>query len=59
MGKLRILHLCTDEKFIDRAINIFELAYPKQNFLCVYDKGLPVTHIKKDIDFYVGKRESF
>lgn len=58
MSEIKILHLCTDEKFIDRAINVFELAYPKQNILCVYNKGEDIIHIKKKVDFKAGFKES-
>ncbi|WP_099064131.1 TDP-N-acetylfucosamine:lipid II N-acetylfucosaminyltransferase [Serratia sp. BW106] len=58
MKKIKILHLCTDEKFIDRAINIFEMAYPEQNTLCVYSKGKKISHIKREVDFKVGIKES-
>lgn len=58
MKKLKILHLCTDEKFIDRAINIFELVYPKQNIVCVYNRGGGISHIKRNVDFMVGVKES-
>nr|WP_315298352.1 TDP-N-acetylfucosamine:lipid II N-acetylfucosaminyltransferase [Raoultella terrigena] len=59
MRKLKILHLCTDEKFIDRAINLFEKAYPEQNLLCVYNKGRDIVHIKREVDFIVKRKESF
>ncbi|MGZ9874647.1 TDP-N-acetylfucosamine:lipid II N-acetylfucosaminyltransferase [Raoultella ornithinolytica] len=59
MRKLKILHLCTDEKFIDRAINLFETAYPEQNLLCVYNKGRDIVHIKRKVDFIIKRKESF
>lgn len=58
MEKINILHLCTDEKFIDRAVNIFEIAFPEQNSLCVYNKGKPIVHIKRPVDICVGAKES-
>ncbi|AYM89676.1 hypothetical protein D9980_03270 [Serratia sp. 3ACOL1] len=58
MKKLRILHLCTDEKFIDRAISTFELAYPEQNIVCIYNKGEEILHIKREVDFRAGFKES-
>ncbi|MEB7883348.1 TDP-N-acetylfucosamine:lipid II N-acetylfucosaminyltransferase family protein [Serratia fonticola] len=58
MKKLKILHLCTDEKFIDRAINTFESAYPNQNILCLYNKGETISHIKRKVDLKAGFKES-
>ncbi|MFC0229291.1 TDP-N-acetylfucosamine:lipid II N-acetylfucosaminyltransferase [Serratia aquatilis] len=58
MKKLKILHLCTDEKFIDRAIATFETAYPKQNIVCVYNNKEKISYIKSDVDFTAGFKES-
>ncbi|MGL5387011.1 MAG: TDP-N-acetylfucosamine:lipid II N-acetylfucosaminyltransferase [Serratia sp. (in: enterobacteria)] len=50
-GKLNILHLCPDEKFIDRALDTFESAFPGQNKICAYTKKGPAKYIKRDIEY--------
>lgn len=55
MGTQRkILHLATDDKFIDQAIRLFERELPGQNFLFVHSKGAP-KNIKSPIHGSVSR----
>ncbi|VEI18120.1 4-alpha-L-fucosyltransferase [Serratia plymuthica] len=56
-NEIKILHLCSDDKFIDNAINIFEEAFPEQNIVCVYTKGQEAKFIKRKIDYNIGVRD--
>lgn len=47
MSELRILHLASDEKFIDQAIKAFEREAPGCNLLLVYGKR-PFKHVKSE-----------
>ncbi|MFV8844164.1 TDP-N-acetylfucosamine:lipid II N-acetylfucosaminyltransferase [Serratia fonticola] len=49
--KVNILHLCPDEKFIDRALDTFESAFPGQNKVCAYTKKKPAKYIKHNIEY--------
>jgi len=45
--EFKILHICTDEKFIDGMIDIFESVFPKRNkFLIIGNKNKKLTHVK-------------
>lgn len=45
--KHRILHLCSDEKFTDESIYVFEKFYPGQNvFFLKPIKGLEITYVR-------------
>lgn len=54
---IKIVHLCSDDKFIDNAINIFEEAFPAQNIVCVYTKGQKAKVIKNRIDYHIGVKD--
>lgn len=55
--ELKILHLATDDKFIDQAIRLFERETPGQNFLYVNSPGKP-KHIKSNIDRQVSRADT-
>ena len=46
----RILHLCTDGNFIDKAISVFEHFYPNQNTFLIKPKigGKEATYVKSE-----------
>jgi len=44
---MKILHVCTDDKFIDGMIDLFEFVYPNQNrFLIFGSKKRPLRYVK-------------
>ncbi|MAX32702.1 MAG: 4-alpha-L-fucosyltransferase (Fuc4NAc transferase) [Halomonadaceae bacterium] len=43
---MKILHIATDEKFIDHAIPIFERAYPNANDVVIFSRSLDLKHVK-------------
>jgi hypothetical protein len=58
---LKIIHLTTDEKFIDGAMFLFNKAFPNQNQLCVLKPPAnpPIRFIKQSkIDFEIVKTKN-
>ena len=44
---MRILHLANDDKFVDQAIDVFEVVKPNSNFLCVNSRP-PYTYLRRE-----------
>lgn len=42
----KILHICTDNKFIDQAYHIFEREYPGCNDVYLYSKGSKINYVR-------------
>ncbi|BES70781.1 hypothetical protein RE428_17990 [Marinobacter nanhaiticus D15-8W] len=43
---MRILHVATDDKFIDHAFDLFEAAFPKQNDVLIISKSFNLKYVK-------------
>jgi dTDP-N-acetylfucosamine:lipid II N-acetylfucosaminyltransferase len=56
-NNFKICHLCSDDKFIDNAISIFESAFPGKNIIFAYTKGQKPKFIKRKIHYDIGAKD--
>lgn len=56
---MKILHLATDDKFIDHALPVFEKIYPDANDLIIFTLKIPLIYVKKNPDQIVITRGGF
>lgn len=56
---MKILHLATDDKFIDHAFRVFEKVYPGLNDVFVFTNKTPLTYVKLKPNRVVVKRSGF
>ncbi|SEK39582.1 TDP-N-acetylfucosamine:lipid II N-acetylfucosaminyltransferase [Halomonas daqiaonensis] len=56
---MKILHLATDEKFLDHAIPVFEKVYPGANDVYVFAEKTPLKYVKLNPDYIETKRSRF
>ncbi len=54
---MNIVHLAIDEKFIDRAINVFETANPNQNKFLIISDAVSLKYIKSKTNVEVIKKK--
>lgn len=47
MQNISILHISTDEKFVDHALPVFEMAFPGANDLVIISRTIPLKYVKK------------
>lgn len=50
MSNLKILHLATDDKFIDHAHLLFEKAFPKSNDIYIFSRSRNLRYVKLSVD---------
>lgn len=56
---MKILHLATDEKFIDMALSSFERVYPGNNSLFIYGIDYKPYYVKYEIEKIITKKERY
>lgn len=56
---MKILHLATDDKFLDHAFPVFEKVYPNANDVFVFTAKTPLRHVKLKPDHIETKRDRF
>jgi len=55
---MKILHIATDEKFLDHAFPVFEEVYPGANDVFVFAAGTPLKYVKMIPDHIETKRSA-
>lgn len=53
---MKILHLATDDKFLDHAFPVFEAVYPGVNDVFVFAAKTPLKYVKLKPDHIETKR---
>src|SRR5690554_5320331 len=56
---MKILHVATDDKFLDHAVPVFEKVYPGANDVFVFAAKTPLKYVKLKPDHIETKRSSF
>lgn len=56
---MKILHLATDDKFLDHAIPVFESVYPGANNVVIFAPQAPLKYVKLTPDYIETKRSGF
>jgi hypothetical protein len=56
---MKILHLATDDKFLDHAFPVFEAVYPGSNDVFVFSTKTPLKYVKLKPDHIETKRSPF
>lgn len=56
---MKILHIATDDKFLDHALPVFEAVYPGANDVFVFAVETPLKYVKLKPDHVETKRSNF
>lgn len=56
---MKILHLATDDKFLDHALPVFEAVYPNSNEAIVFSSSLKLRYVKSTVSKIIKPRKSY
>jgi hypothetical protein len=56
---MKILHLATDDKFLDQAFPVFEKVFPNANDVIVFAPQKPLRYVKLTPNYIATSRSSF